>query len=88
VTPQSSPAPDVDTKTARLRHPSGWLALTRTESAPLIVDALLDLPPGREFNKTELADHAGIHSDVTLLHASMQCLQFRGVIQAFWGRMA
>ena len=24
------------------------------------LDALLDLPPGREFNKTELADHAGL----------------------------
>jgi hypothetical protein len=24
------------------------------------VDALLDIPPNREFNKTELAEHAGV----------------------------
>lgn len=49
-----------NTKTARLEHPSGFLYLTRHESVPILVDALLDLPPGREFNKTELADHAGV----------------------------
>lgn len=50
----------VDTKEARLEHPSGFLYLTQHESVPIIIDALLDLPPGREFNKTELADHAGV----------------------------
>lgn len=30
------------------------------ESVPILIDALLDLPPGREFNKTELAEHAGV----------------------------
>jgi len=49
-----------DTKEVRLEHPSGFLYLTRHESVPIIVDALLDLPPGREFNKTELAEHAGV----------------------------
>jgi len=27
---------------------------------PILIDALLDLPPGREFNKSEFADHAGV----------------------------
>lgn len=49
-----------DTKELRLAHPSGWLKLTQHESVPILVDALLDLPPGREFNKTEFADHAGV----------------------------
>lgn len=49
-----------DTKTARFEHPSGFLYLTQHEGIPIIIDALLDLPPGREFNKTELAEHAGI----------------------------
>ena len=49
-----------DTKEARLEHPSGFLYLTRHESVPILIDALLDLPPGREFNKTELAEHAGV----------------------------
>jgi len=56
----SVPAEEVDTKEARLRHPSGWLYLTRHEAIPVIVDALLELPRKREFNKTELADHAGV----------------------------
>lgn len=49
-----------DTKAARHEHPSGVLALTRPESVPIMLDALLDLPPGREFNKTEFAEHAGL----------------------------
>jgi len=49
-----------DTKAARLEHPSGLLYLLQRESVPILLDALLDLPPGREFNKTELADHAGV----------------------------
>lgn len=44
----------------RTEHPSGWLALTRYESVPYIIDALLDLPPHREVNQSELADVAGV----------------------------
>ena len=54
------PAAARDTKSARLEHPSGFLALTKHESIPILIDALLDLPPGREFTKTELAEHAGL----------------------------
>ncbi len=49
-----------DTKAARLEHPSGFLYLTRHESVPILVDALLDLPPGQEVNKTGFAEHAGV----------------------------
>lgn len=45
---------------ARHDHPSGWLLLTRHESVQLMVDGLLSYPPYREFNKTELAEHAGV----------------------------
>jgi len=58
-TPEHSAA-ERDTKEARLEHPSGFLHLTKHESVPVLIDALLDLPPGREFNKTELAEHAGV----------------------------
>ena len=54
------PAEEQDTKAARLAHPSGFLQLTKPESVPILIDAVLDLPPGREFNKTEFADHAGV----------------------------
>ena len=47
-------------KELRKEHPSGWLYLTRHNAIPILVGALLDLPPNREFNKTELADHAGV----------------------------
>lgn len=49
-----------DTKQLRLEHPSGWLAFAQHDAVPILVDALLDLPPGREFNKTEFAEHAGV----------------------------
>ena len=44
----------------REEYPSGWLVLTKRKSAAKIVDALLDLPPHREFNQTELADYADV----------------------------
>lgn len=52
--------PDRNKKTRRTEHPSGWLVLTKNESVPYIVDALLDAPPHREFNQTELAELAGV----------------------------
>ena len=58
--PPTHPAADRDTKQARLKHPSGILHLMQHERVPILIDAILDLPPGREFNKSELADHAGV----------------------------
>jgi len=57
---RTTPDEDLDTKALRLEHPSGILYLMQHDSVPILLDALLDLPPGREFNKTELADHAGV----------------------------
>jgi predicted AAA+ superfamily ATPase len=47
-------------KELRREQPSGWLYLTQHDAIPILVDALLDLPPNREFNKTDLAEHAGV----------------------------
>jgi len=47
-------------KELRKEHPSGWFYLTQHEAVPILVDALLDLPTNREFNKSEFADHAGV----------------------------
>lgn len=49
-----------ETAQFREKYPSGWLVLAKNESAAKIVDALLDLPPHREFNQTELANMAGV----------------------------
>ena len=54
------PAEAKDTKEARLENPTGVLYLFQHESVPILLDAILTLPPGREFNKTELAGHAGV----------------------------
>ncbi len=45
---------------SRESYPTGWLVLTKNESAAKIIDALLDLPPTREFNQTELAEQADV----------------------------
>lgn len=58
--PTKHPAAEKDTKEARLENPSGVLYLFQHESVPILIDAILTLPPGREFTKTELADHAGV----------------------------
>lgn len=47
-------------KAFREEHPSGWIVLTRNESVLYMIDCLLDLPPHREFNQTELAERAGV----------------------------
>lgn len=56
----SHPAEKTETKEARLENPSGVLHLMHPESVPILLDAVLTLPPGREFNKSEFADHAGV----------------------------
>lgn len=57
---EKHPAAAKDTKEARLENPSGVLHLFRHESVPILIDAILTLPPGREFTKTEFADNAGV----------------------------
>ncbi|WP_424004851.1 winged helix-turn-helix domain-containing protein (plasmid) [Haloarcula salina] len=39
---------------------SGWQTIAGTESVVKMVDALLSLPPKREFNQSELAEFADI----------------------------
>jgi hypothetical protein len=56
----STPPTTHEQKGRRDEYPSGWLVLTRHESVAYIIDALLDLPPHREFNQKELASHAGV----------------------------
>lgn len=55
----------------RDEYPSGWLVLTKNESVPYIVDALLDMPPHREFNQTELAEHAGVSRQSVRRHLDL-----------------
>jgi hypothetical protein len=40
--------------------PTGWQVVATSDSVVQLIDALLDLPAHREFNKTELADFADV----------------------------
>lgn len=53
--------------------PTGWAVLAKNNSVVDIIETLLDMPPTREFNKSELADHAdvsrkSVHNHIDLLH--------------------
>lgn len=50
----------MEKKQSRKEYATGFLELAKNESVPLMIDALLDAPSGRGFNKTELARKAGI----------------------------
>jgi DNA-binding MarR family transcriptional regulator len=47
-------------KEQRLAYPSGWLYLCEHESVHLMIDALLQADPKKEFTRTELAEFAGV----------------------------
>lgn len=51
---------DFDVKNHRLESPSGWMKLVRYETVRYLVDALLESPPGMEFNKSELSRRTGM----------------------------
>ena len=44
----------------REEDPEGLLYLTKFDTVPLMIDALFDAPPNREFTKKELAERADI----------------------------
>ncbi len=58
-------------KAVREKYPSGWLVLTRNESVQFVIDALLDLPPHREFNQSELAEMAGVSRQSVRRHLDL-----------------
>lgn len=75
-------APQTDSdgqKAFREKHPSGWLVLTQNKSVPYMIDALLDLPPHREFNQTELAEHTGVSRQSVSRH--LELLLDTGIIE-------
>jgi hypothetical protein len=53
------------------RGQTGWLVLARHESVAKIVDALLDFPPHREFNQTELAEIATVSRQSVNAHLDL-----------------
>lgn len=52
-------------------YPSGLMALMKNESIAYILDALLDAPPHREFNQSELAREAGVSRQTVNRHLDL-----------------
>lgn len=50
---------------------TGWTVLAKNDSVVDIIDTLLDLPPRREFNKTELANLAGVSRKSVYTHIGL-----------------
>lgn len=50
---------EMDKKDFRKNFPSGWVEVSRYETLVLVIDALLESSPTREFTPEELGDEAG-----------------------------
>lgn len=60
-----------ETRGVRNTHPSGLMALMKNESIAYILDALLDAPPHREYNQSELARQAGVSRQTVNRHLEL-----------------
>lgn len=69
--PESETGDGCESDSVREEYSSGWLVLTRNRSVAEIVDALLDLPPHREFNQSELAEQAGVSRQSVSRHLGL-----------------
>ncbi|MDY7081227.1 MAG: HTH domain-containing protein, partial [Halobacteria archaeon] len=72
-----------DQKKSRKEYPSGWVALVKNESVVYMIDALLDLPSHREFNKSELAELAGVSRQSVGTH--IETLEKIGIVEGVEG---
>lgn len=66
--PTDSGSSEFDMKQSRLDNPSGWIELTRYETVRLLIDALLEAPPGYQFNKSELERRTGVSREAIRTH--------------------
>lgn len=51
---------DMSQKAFRKEFPSGWMEVSRYETLVLVIDALLESAPNREFGIDDLAENAGV----------------------------
>lgn len=63
--------PDLDTvKKMRQDYPSGWMKLSKAPALALLIDAVLDTPPGGKFTVAEISERAGISTQSVRNHIS------------------
>lgn len=71
---QKSPADSAENLSIdelRDEYPSGWRILVQNESVGYILDALMDVLPGSEFTKSELATEAGVSRQSIYTHLDL-----------------
>lgn len=62
---------------------TGWSAIAGSQAIVKIVDTLLDMPPHREFNKSELAEHADVSRKS--VHTHLDRLVDLGIVERVSG---
>lgn len=67
-------------KQVRREHPSGWLELAMTPARALLIDAVLDSPPGHEFTTGTISERTGITPQAVRDH--LDVLVSRGVVES------
>lgn len=60
--------------------PTGWQLLAGKQSRTEMINALLNMPPHREFNKSELAEFADVSRKS--VHTHLPVLRELGVVEA------
>lgn len=76
---------DMGEKEFRKKFPSGWMELARYETLVLVIDALLESNPNREYTEQELAEQSGCSKKSVDEH--LESLVRLGVVNKLEGRV-
>lgn len=68
-----------ETKQMRREYPSGWMELATSPGRSLLVDAILDSPPGHRFTTGTISERAGITPQSVRDHVDI--LIDRGIVE-------
>lgn len=75
----SQSIPSDITEELDLDSPSGWMLLAGKQSRVKLINALLNMPPHREFNQTELAEFA--HVSRKSVHTHLPVLDYLDIVE-------
>lgn len=68
------------TEETEMDVPTGWQLLAGKQSRTKMINALLNMPPHREFNKSELANFADVSRKS--VHTHLPILEELGIVKA------
>jgi len=75
----SQSTPQGGSEEADMGSPTGWQILAGKQSRTEMINALLNMPPHREFNKSELADFADVSRKS--VHTHLPVLEQLGIVE-------